>query len=178
MNYRNYLNQQNPTVIMEIADFGTIQLELFHEIAPNTVSNFINLIETKFFDGLSFHRIIPGFMIQGGQGKSAACPIKGEFSINGFANPLNHSRGVISMARTNDPNSQSSQFFIMHADSAHLDGSYAGFGGVVKGIEIVDKIALLAKDMQDKPIKDVIIESMTVDKHGKLYPAPACYTKN
>lgn len=178
MKYHNYLKQENPTVIIDIAGFGTIQLELFYDVAPNTVANFIALIVRKFFDGLSFHRIIPGFMIQGGQGEKPACPIKGEFEINGFNNPLNHTRGVISMARTNEPNSQSSQFFIMHATNQHLDGSYAAFGGVIKGMDVVDKIALVPTDKNDKPLKDVIIKAMTVHKHGEVYPAAACYTKS
>ncbi len=175
MKYLNYLNQENPLVTMNVKGFGTIQIELFYDIAPNTVSNFINLIETKYFDGLKFHRIIPGFMIQGGGGERNICAIKGEFKINGFQNPLEHSRGVISMARTNDPNSQTSQFFIMHANSPHLDGSYAAFGGVTQGIEVVDKIAVVPKDYKDSPYEDVIIESVTIDKHGKSYPAPVCY---
>lgn len=175
MDYRNYLNQENPTVTLVIKGFGTINLELFYEVAPNTVSNFMSLVENKYYDGLNFHRIIPGFMIQGGAGQKHACPIKGEFKINGYQNPLEHARGVISMARTSDPNSQSSQFFIMHADSPHLDGSYAAFGGVTHGIEVVDKIAAVARDYRDAPKEAVIIESVTVDKHGKLYPAPVCY---
>jgi len=176
MNYRNYLNQENPSVTLVIKDFGKIELELFYEVAPNTVSNFINLVENKYYDGLNFHRIIPGFMIQGGAGQKHACPIKGEFKINGVQNPLDHTRGVISMARTNDPNSQSSQFFIMHADSPHLDGSYAAFGGVTHGIEVVDKIASVSRDHRDAPKEPVIIESATVAKHGKSYPAPVCYS--
>jgi len=175
MNYRHYLNQENPLVTMKIKGFGTIQLELFYEIAPNTVSHFMSLIEKKYFDGLKFHRIIPGFMIQGGAGERNICTIKGEFKINGFVNPLEHSRGVISMARTNDPNSQTSQFFIMHANAPHLDGSYAAFGGVTHGIEVVDKIAAVSRDYTDAPYEDVIIESVVLDKHGKSYPAPVCY---
>ncbi len=176
MKYQNCLDHDNPTVVMEIENFGTIQLELFYDIAPNTVANFMSLIERKYFDGTSFHRIIPGFMIQGGQG-GHACSIKGEFEINGFNNTLAHTKGVISMARTNDSNSQSSQFFIMHENSLHLDGSYAAFGGVTKGIEVVDMIAAAPKDHTDKPFKDIIIKKITVHKHGKLYSAPACYTK-
>ncbi len=176
MNYRNYLNQENPAVTMVIKDFGTIQLELFYDAAPNTVSNFISLVESKYYDGLNFHRIIPGFMVQGGGGKKHTCTIKGEFKINGYQNQLEHTRGVISMARTSDPNSQTSQFFIMHADSPHLDGSYAAFGGVTHGIEVVDKMANVSRDHGDAPKEPVIIESVTVDKHGKSYPAPICYS--
>ncbi len=175
MNYRNYLNQENPAVTIEIKGFGTIQLELFYEVAPNTVSNFIYLIEKKYYDGLNFHRIIPGFMIQGGNSEKEACAIKGEFKINGFQNPLEHTRGVISMARTNDPNSQSSQFFIMHGNAPHLDESYAAFGGVTHGIEIVDKITDVPRDVRDAPYDNIVIEKMTVDKHGKTYPAPTCH---
>ncbi|MBU1140945.1 MAG: peptidylprolyl isomerase [Firmicutes bacterium] len=175
MNYQHYLNQENPSVTLVVKDFGTIQLELFYEVAPNTVSNFINLVEKKYYDGLKFHRIILEFMIQGGAGKKDICAIKGEFKINGFQNPLEHTRGVISMARTNDPNSQTSQFFIMHANSQHLDGSYAAFGGVTHGIEVVDQIASVSKDYRDSPYEDVIIQSITVNKHGKSYPAPVCY---
>lgn len=175
MKYRHYLNQENPLVTMKVKGFGTIQLELFYEVAPNTVSNFVNLIEKKYFNGLKFHRIIPGFMIQGGGGERNICAIRGEFKINGFANPLKHSRGVISMARTNDPNSQTSQFFIMHANNSSLDGSYAAFGGVTQGIEVVDQIASVLRDYTDTPYEDVIIEDVTVDKHGKSYPAPVCY---
>ncbi len=175
MNYRNYLNQENPAITLEVRGMGTIQLELFYEAAPNTVSNFIYLVEQKYYDGLKFHRIIPGFMIQGGDSEKEACAIKGEFKINGFQNPLEHTRGVISMARTNDPNSQTSQFFIMHGNAPHLDGSYAAFGGVTQGLEIIDKIASVPKDYRDAPYEDVIIEKITVDKHGKSYPAPVCY---
>lgn len=175
MNYRNYLNQENPAVTIEVKGFGTIQLELFYEVAPNTVNNFIYLIQKKFYDGLKFHRIIPGFMIQGGASKAEACAIKGEFKINGFNNPLEHTRGVISMARTDDPNSQTSQFFIMHGNAAHLDGSYAAFGGITHGFDVLDKIASVPRDIRDAPYDAVVIEKMTVDTHGKSYHAPVCH---
>lgn len=172
MSYQTYLNETNPVVTLKVRDLGTITLELFPEVAPNTVNNFIHLAERKFYDGLIFHRVIPSFMIQGGWGKEDLRPIRGEFSSNGFANPLKHSRGVISMARTNDPNSQTSQFFIMHQNSPHLDGQYAAFGVVTSGIEVVDKIANMPRDFRDRPHQDAVIESLVVDTKGKVYPKP------
>ncbi len=171
MNYRNYLGPDNPVVTIEVKKFGTIVLELFYQIAPNTVNNFISLIEKDYYKDLIFHRIIPGFMIQGGAGREVKS-IVGEFSSNGHENPLMHTRGVISMARTNDPNSASSQFFIMHKDSSHLDGSYAAFGGVILGIEVIDKIAEQPRDVRDRPYDDIVIESITVDTKKKVYPRP------
>lgn len=168
MNYKNYLNQENPVVTIKVKDAGSITLELFLEIAPKTVRNFIALIEKNYYENLIFHRIIPGFMIQGGSGANANS-IVGEFSQNGHENPLKHTRGVISMARTNDPNSASSQFFIMHQDSPHLDGAYAAFGAVTEGIEVVDKIVSASKDVRDRPYNDIVIEKMTVDLKGKTY---------
>lgn len=172
MNYENYLKNDHPVVTLKIQNVGTILIELFPEVAPNTVNNFINLAKRGYYNGLIFHRVIPGFMIQGGWGKKELRPIKGEFNINGFNNTLKHSRGVISMARTNDPNSQTSQFFIMHQHSPHLDGQYAAFGGVISGIEYVDHIAKLPRDHRDCPYEDVIIESLTVDLKGQSYPEP------
>ena len=172
MSYQTYLNETNPVVTLKVKDLGTITLELFPEVAPNTVNNFIHLAERKFYDGLIFHRVIPSFMIQGGWGKEDLRPIRGEFSSNDFANPLKHSRGVISMARTNDPNSQTSQFFIMHQNSPHLDGQYAAFGVVTSGIEVVDKIANMPRDFRDRPHQDAVIESLVVDTKGKVYPKP------
>ncbi len=172
MSYQTYLNETNPVVTLKVRDLGTITLELFPEVAPNTVNNFIHLAERKFYDGLIFHRVIPSFMIQGGWGKEDLRPIRGEFSSNGFVNPLKHSRGVISMARTNDPNSQTSQFFIMHQNSPHLDGQYAAFGVVTSGIEVVDKIANMPRDFRDRPHQDAVIESLVVDTKGKVYPKP------
>ncbi len=150
-----------------IKDRGTITAELYPEIAPKTVENFIGLIEDNFFDGLIFHRVISGFMIQGGgfdaQGNHKdAESIKGEFTSNGFTNNLKHERGVLSMARTMFPNSASSQFFIMHENSPHLDGQYAAFGKVISGIEIVDEIANTPTDYQDKPLEDCVIETMNI----------------
>lgn len=143
-------------VIIEMENGGKIELELYPDIAPETVKNFEELVKDGFYDGLTFHRIIPGFMIQGGDPLGNGMGgsennIKGEFRANGFNNPLKHERGVISMARANDPNSASSQFFIMHADAPHLDGSYAAFGKVVSGIEVVDEIASIPTDYYDRP---------------------------
>jgi peptidyl-prolyl cis-trans isomerase B (cyclophilin B) len=177
MSYETLLNERNPKVTMIIKDYGTIELELFPTIAPNSVNNFINLIQKKYYDGLVFHRIIPGFMIQGGGGKEQTCSIKGEFATNGFENTLIHSRGVISMARTSDPNSATSQFFIMHQNAPHLDRNYAAFGGLTSGIELVDKIASQSRDFRDRPDIDIVIESVTVDTKGITYDAPVCYKK-
>ncbi len=178
MSYESYLNEKNPKVTMVIKDYGTIELELFPSVAPNSVNNFIDLVQKKYYDGLIFHRIIPGFMVQGGGGTTPTCSIKGEFATNGFENVLVHSRGVISMARTNDPNSATSQFFIMHQNAPHLDRNYAGFGGVVSGIEIVDKIVKQSRDYRDRPDIDIVIESATVDTKGITYEAPICFAKD
>jgi len=175
MNYQAFLKTTNPTVSFSIRDFGIIQVELFPEVAPNTVYNFIHLAESNFYKGLIFHRIIPGFMIQGGGGEKPLQPIKGEFAANGFDNPLKHTRGVISMARTSDPNSQTSQFFMMHQDAPHLDRNYAAFGVVTLGIEVVDLIARQSRDLRDRPHHDIVIESVTVDKKEKVYPLPSYY---
>jgi len=175
MNASKYLDSSNPKVTMLVKKFGTIEIELFPKVAPNTVSNFIDLIEKGFYTELTFHRIIAGFMIQGGGSTQKSLPIKGEFFANGFTNDLNHTRGVISMARTNDKNSQTSQFFIMHQDAPHLDNQYAAFGVVIKGIEIVDQIATQRKDFKDQPYEDIVIESMTVDTKNITYPKPEYY---
>lgn len=150
---------------IEMENGGIIKAELYPDVAPITVENFVSLIERNFFDGLIFHRVIPGFMIQGGgftaDGKHKETDsIKGEFDGNGVTNPLKHTRGVLSMARTMFPNSASSQFFIMHEDAPHLDGQYAAFGKVTEGIEVVDEIAETPTDMQDKPIEDQIIKTI------------------
>ena len=178
---------QNPTVTFEIemeTDFGTqtgtIKAELYPEIAPNTVNNFISLIQKGYYDGLTFHRVIPGFMIQGGcpLGTGTGGPgytIKGEFSGNNFPNNLIHDRGVLSMARTMAPNSAGSQFFIMHDAAPHLDGQYAAFGKVIEGIEVVDSIASTKCDWNDKPRKTQRMAKVTVDTFGVDYPAPEQY---
>jgi peptidyl-prolyl cis-trans isomerase B (cyclophilin B) len=160
-----------------MADGKVIKAELYPEIAPNTVNNFISLIKKGFYDGLTFHRIIPGFMIQGGDpdGDGTGGPgysIKGEFAGNGFKNDLSHTAGVLSMARAMDPDSAGSQFFIMHAAADYLDGQYAAFGKVIEGMENVNKIALTDTDWNDRPKTPVVIKTMTVDTKGVDYPEP------
>lgn len=159
-----------PLVTIEMENSDIIEVELYPQIAPNTVSNFISLIDEEFYDGVSFHRVIPGFMIQGGdpEGTGAGGPdytIDGEFNSNGFENDLSHERGVLSMARTNQPNSAGSQFFIMVKDSLHLDGEYAGFGKVISGIENVDKIVDVERDASDRPLagSEQIMKKVTVE---------------
>ena len=154
-------------IIMELENGKTVKIELDASAAPLTVANFEKLVRRGFYDGLTFHRVIPGFMIQGGDplgnGMGGADEtIKGEFAQNGVKNPLRHERGVISMARAYDPNSASSQFFIMHADAPHLDGAYAAFGKVIEGMDAVDEIAAVRTDMRDKPMVPQIIRRMTV----------------
>ena len=165
----------NPIIKIEMENGGVITAELYPEIAPNTVANFVNLIENKFYDGLIFHRVIPGFMIQGGcpNGTGMGGPgytIKGEFARNGYReNNLRHKRGVLSMARSMMPNSAGSQFFIMHADAPHLDGDYAAFGKVTEGMETVDEIANTYTSSQDRPIVEQRIKQVTVDTFGETY---------
>ena len=166
MKYSEYLNETNPQVQIDMGEYGTITLELFPNVAPITVKNFLDLIDSSFYDGLIFHRIIKGFMIQGGDPQGTGMGgsknnIKGEFKQNGFDNPLEHTRGVISMARAYNPNSASSQFFIMHKDAPYLDGAYAAFGVVTNGIEIIDKIANVKTNHNDKPLENVVIKSIT-----------------
>ena len=168
---------QNPIVTIEMEDGGVMKAELYPEVAPNSVNNFISLINKKFYDGLIFHRVIKGFMIQGGcpEGTGMGGPgysIKGEFSQNGVENNLKHTEGVLSMARTMIPDSAGSQFFIMHKDAPHLDGQYAAFGKVIKGMDVVDKIAEAATDWNDRPREDQIMETVTVDTFGVDYPEP------
>lgn len=168
---------KNPIVTIEMESGNKIEVELYPEIAPNTVNNFISLINKQFYDGTIFHRVIPGFMIQGGdpEGTGMGGPdysIKGEFSSNGFKNDLKHSKGVISMARTSYPDSAGSQFFIMTSDSPHLDGDYAAFGKVISGIEEADRIVSVKRDYSDRPREDQRIKKMTVDTFGESYPEP------
>ncbi|MGN0045736.1 MAG: peptidylprolyl isomerase [Eggerthellaceae bacterium] len=168
---------QNPVVTIEMEDGGIIKAELYPEVAPNTVNNFISLVNKGFYDGVIFHRVIPGFMIQGGdpQGIGVGGPgysIRGEFSQNGFANDLVHTRGVLSMARSMMPNSAGSQFFIMVADAPHLDGAYAAFGKVTEGMEVADKIVSAQRNFQDKPFEDQRMKKVTVDTFGVEYPEP------
>ena len=167
----------NPTVTITMESGDVINLELYPNIAPNTVANFVTLAQSGFYDGLIFHRVIAGFMIQGGcpDGTGMGGPgyrIKGEFKANGFENGIKHERGVISMARSMSPNSAGSQFFIMHDDAKHLDGQYAGFGKVIEGIEVVDQIASTATDFNDRPLDEQAMESVRVDTLGVEYPAP------
>lgn len=166
------------TIIMENGD--VMKAELYPEVAPNTVNNFISLVKKGYYDGLIFHRVIRGFMIQGGcpQGTGMGGPgysIKGEFSQNGFKNDLKHTEGVLSMARSMMPNSAGSQFFIMHKDAPHLDGAYAAFGKVTEGMDVVNRIAEERTDYSDRPLKTQKIKSMTVDTFGVEYPEPEKY---
>ena len=168
---------QNPIVTIEMENGGIIKAELYPEVAPNTVNNFISLANKGYYDGLIFHRVIPGFMIQGGDpnGVGVGGPgysIKGEFLRNGVANNLKHGRGVLSMARAMSPNSAGSQFFIMHAYAPHLDGQYAAFGKVIEGIENVDKIAGVDVDYNDRPEQEQKMAKVTVDTFGVEYPQP------
>ena len=167
----------NPIVTIEMEDGGVMKAELYPEIAPNTVNNFISLVKKGFYDGVIFHRVIPGFMIQGGDPKGVGIGgpgycIRGEFTANGFKNDLKHDRGVLSMARTMAPNSAGSQFFIMHEDSPHLDGQYAAFGKVIEGIEVVDKICSVRTDYNDKPRIPQVMKKVTVETFGVEYPEP------
>ena len=167
----------NPVVTITMTNGDVMKAELYPEIAPNTLNNFISLVQKGFYDGLIFHRVISGFMIQGGdpQGTGMGGPgysIKGEFAMNGVRNDLKHTRGVLSMARSMMPNSAGSQFFIMHANAPHLDGQYAAFGKVVEGLDVVDKIASVRTGWQDKPVEEQKIQSMTVELFGETYPEP------
>lgn len=167
----------NPIVTITMENGDVIKAELYPEIAPNTVNNFISLIKKGFYDGKIFHRVIPGFMIQGGcpNGNGMGGPgysIKGEFAQNGFSNDLKHTEGVLSMARAMHPNSAGSQFFIMHKDAPHLDGAYAAFGKVMEGMDTVDKIAQTPTDYNDRPLKEQRIKTVTVETFGTEYPEP------
>ena len=167
----------NPTFKITMENGGVIEGELYPDKAPQSVANFIELCNKHFYDGLIFHRVIPGFMIQGGcpegtgMGGSGYC-IKGEFFFNGVKNDLKHKRGVLSMARSSSPNSAGSQFFIMHQDAKHLDGQYAAFGKVTSGMDVVDAIASVKTDRNDRPQDEQKIASITVDTHGESYEAP------
>ena len=167
----------NPIVTFEMENGDIMKAELYPEIAPNTVNNFISLVQNGFYDGLIFHRVIRGFMIQGGcpDGTGMGGPgytIKGEFSQNGFANDLRHTEGVLSMARAMHPDSAGSQFFIMHKNSPHLDGAYAAFGKITEGMDIVNKIAETATDYSDRPLEEQKMKKVTVVTMGVEYPAP------
>ena len=171
------MENKNPIVTIEMENGDIMKAELYPEIAPNTVKNFVDLINRGFYDGLIFHRVIPGFMIQGGcpEGMGIGGPgysIKGEFSRNGFANNLKHTKGVLSMARAMHPDSAGSQFFIMVEDAPHLDGQYASFGKVIEGMDVVNRIAETKVDPYDRPVKDVVMKTVTVDTFGETYPEP------
>lgn len=168
---------QNPVVTFTMENGDIMKAELYPEVAPNTVNNFISLVKKGFYDGLIFHRIIAGFMIQGGdpEGSGMGGPgysIKGEFNTNGFQNDLKHTKGVLSMARAQHPDSAGSQFFIMHKNAPHLDGQYAAFGKVTEGMDIVNAIAETATDYSDRPLEPQVIKSMTVELFGESYPEP------
>lgn len=168
---------QNPIVTITMENGGVIRAELYPEIAPQSVNNFISLIRKGFYDGIIFHRVIRDFMIQGGDPEGTGCGgpgycIRGEFSSNGFSNSLKHTAGVLSMARTMVPDSAGSQFFIMHKDSPHLDGQYAAFGKVTSGMDVVDEIAATETNSQDRPLSEQKIKSITVDTQGETYPEP------
>ena len=167
----------NPVVTFEMEDGSVFKAELYPEIAPNTVNNFVSLVSKGFYDGLIFHRVISGFMIQGGDPKGTGIggpgySIKGEFSANGFKNDLKHEPGVLSMARSMMPNSAGSQFFVMHKTSPHLDGQYAAFGKVIEGIDVVDKIATVRTDYNDRPRTPQKMKKVTVETFGVEYPEP------
>ncbi len=168
---------QNPIVTITMENGDVMKLELYPDIAPISVNNFISLVQKKFYDGLIFHRVIKGFMLQGGdpEGTGMGGPgysIKGEFSSNGVENTLKHTEGVLSMARSMHPNSAGSQFFIMHKNAPHLDGSYAAFGKITEGMEVVDKIAGMPTDYNDRPLEDQRIKTVTVETFGETYPEP------
>lgn len=171
------MENKNPIVTFEMENGDVFKAELYPEIAPNTVKNFISLVNHNFYDGVIFHRVIKGFMIQGGdpEGIGIGGPgyaIKGEFAANGFENNLKHDRGVLSMARSMMPDSAGSQFFVMHKDSPHLDGQYAAFGRVIEGMDSVDKIAETKTDFQDKPKQDQVMKTVTVETFGVDYDEP------
>ena len=168
---------KNPIVTITMEDGGVIKAELYPEVAPNTVRNFVSLVSDGFYNGVIFHRVIPGFMIQGGDpnGTGMGGPgyhIAGEFAMNGFRNELRHTRGVLSMARAMDPDSAGSQFFIMVDDAPHLDGQYASFGMVIEGMDVCDKIVSARRNFNDKPLQPQVMKTVTVETFGETYEAP------
>lgn len=168
---------QNPIVTITMENGDVMKLELYPDIAPISVNNFISLINKKFYDGLIFHRVIKGFMLQGGDPEGTGCggpgySIKGEFSANGVDNSLKHTEGVLSMAHSMHPDSAGSQFFIMHKNAPHLDGSYAAFGKIIEGMDVVNKIAEVPTDYSDRPLADQIMKTVTVETFGVDYPEP------
>lgn len=172
--YESYLSTENPIVTITIENYGEIVLQLFPNVAENTVNNFIKYIQDGDYSNSTFHRVIEDFMIQGGIVSQPNCAIKGEFSTNNVANDLNHYRGVISMARTGYVNSATSQFFIMHKTSPHLDGSYAAFGGMISGFDVLDAIATVNTNSSDAPKSSVVIKSITVDLNGYVVSDVVC----
>ena len=167
----------HPIVTFEMEDGSVFRAELYPELAPNTVNNFLSLVKKGFYDGIIFHRVIEGFMIQGGDPKGVGTGgpgyhIKGEFKSNGFENPVKHERGVLSMARAQHPDSAGSQFFVMHADAEYLDGQYAAFGKVIEGMDVVDAIASARTDFRDKPLTEQRMKRVTAETFGVAYPAP------
>ena len=171
------MENKNPIVTIEMNDGKIMKAELYPEVAPNTVNNFVTLINSGYYNGICFHRVISGFMIQGGDPKGTGTggpgySIQGEFTTNGFKNDLKHTRGVLSMARTMMPNSAGSQFFIMHEDAPYLDGQYASFGKIIEGLDVVDSIANCETDWSDRPVEEKIMKNVTVETFGVDYPAP------
>ena len=169
MNGGKAMAEKNPIVTIEMENGDIMKAELYPEVAPNTVNNFISLVKKGFYDGIIFHRVIEGFMIQGGdpEGTGMGGPgysIQGEFNYNGFANDLKHTPGVLSMARAMDPDSAGSQFFIMHEAAPHLDGQYAAFGKIIEGMDVVNKIAEVATDYSDKPLEPQVMKTVTVEE--------------
>ncbi|WP_025724756.1 peptidylprolyl isomerase [Acholeplasma granularum] len=166
LEYYNYLKDTNPVITITVKDYGVMKAQLFYEVAENTVNNMIDYIADNSYENSSFHRVIKDFMIQGGMIEYVKNPIRGEFSLNGFENDLKHTRGVLSMARTGEVNSATSQFFIVHKETDFLDGRYASFGGLIYGFDVLDKIANLATNSSDSPLNKVIIENITVEYNG------------
>ncbi len=172
--YQEYLDDDNPIVIISVRGYGDIVLQLFPNVAENTVNNFIQYIEDGDYSNSTFHRVIEDFMIQGGIVEETNCPIDGEFSTNGVGNGLRHYRGVISMARTSLPNSATSQFFIVHQTSSHLDGNYAAFGGMIAGFDVLDAIATVSTNIYDMPENDIVISKVTVQLNGYVPADVVC----
>lgn len=170
----NTMEKTNPVMMIKFEDYDPIVIELYYSDAPNTVKNIISLINQKYYDGAIFHRVIKDFMIQGGAGSGSACKISGEFSENGFTNNIKHVRGAISMARTSDPDSATSQFFIVHKTSSYLDGKYAAFGMLIDGFETLDAIANVETDYTDRPLTEIVIKTITIDLNGQTIDSPVC----
>lgn len=166
LEYYDYLDDNNPVITIDVKDIGIMEVQLFPDVAPLTVANIVSYIEDEAYSNSSFHRVIYDFMIQGGEVENDKAPIDGEFLANGINNPLKHTRGVISMARTNVPNSATSQFYIVHKASHWLDGQYAGFGGLISGFEVLDTIAKVETNNSDAPTSEIVIKSITIELNG------------